>query len=289
LASLPLASEAAYRLTRLPKSDIVHVHLSERGSFVREGSLVILSHRLGRATVVTLHGADFLPFARRRPRLAANVLRHAHVITCLDREVLDLVRRLAPKARVALMPNPVPIDRGSYDASKTEEVVLFAGEIGLRKGVDVLCRAWPLVAEARPSARCVAVGPVNDFIVPDIERFEIRPPVGARDMGNLIRAARVIALPSRAEAMPMILTEAMSAGRPFVSTPIGGIPELERGGLLVPVGDHAELADRLIDVLADPHLAQTLGEWGLRVCSETRGPDVVGNQLHQLYRAAAGI
>jgi glycosyltransferase involved in cell wall biosynthesis len=234
-----------------------------------------------------MHGADFLPFARQRPRLATTVLRHAHVITCLDQEVLDLVRRLAPRAQVALMPNPVPIDRNSHYASETEEIVLFAGEIGLRKGVDVLCRAWPLVADARPSARCLVVGPVNDFVVPDIERLEVRPPVGAQDMTELILAARVIALPSRAEGMPMILTEAMSVGRPFVSTPVGGTPELAEGGVLVAVEDHIDLANRLIEILADPLLAHTLGEQGRRFCAETRSTAAVGAQLRQLYRAVS--
>jgi glycosyltransferase involved in cell wall biosynthesis len=58
----------------------------------------------------------------------------------------------------------------------------------------------------------------------------------------------------------MVLTEAMSGGRPFVSTPVGGIPELARGnGILVPADDDVGLAKCLIDLLADPQLARTLG------------------------------
>lgn len=287
LASIRLTSTAARRILALGRSDVVHAHLAENGSFVREGAIVVLARLLGKTTVATIHGADFLPFARRRPRLASGVLRCAHLVTCLDRDVLHLVREMAPDAIAELLPNPVAMDDDSPAADETAEVVLFAGEIGTRKGADVLWRAWRLVAEARPHARCIMVGPVNDFIVPSAERLEVRDPVDAQAMKRLLRTARVVTLPSRSEGMPMILTEAMSAGRPFVSTPVGGIPELAgEGGILVDVGDEVELAARLCELLASRELARRIGERGRRFCRETRGVEVIGARLAELYSAA---
>ena len=287
-ASIPLALKAALGLPRLRRSDIVHVHLAEKGAMLREGALVILSRLLGKTTVITIHGADFLPFVRTYPRVTSGVLRRAHAITCLDRDVLRLVRQIAPRARVELIPNPISMDYGSRSADETEEIVLFAGEIGLRKGADVLHRAWQRVADARPQARCIMVGPVNDFVVPNTERLDVGPPVDAQAMKELLRSARVVALPSRSEGMPMILTEAMSAGRPFVSTPVGGIPELaQQGGVLVAVEDDDGLAKNLIDFLANPHLAREWGEQGRQFCAATRSVEVVGAQLRELYRAAS--
>ncbi len=288
LASLPLAVRAALRIPLLRKPAVVHVHVAEDGSFLREGALVILARTLGKVTVVTIHGCGFLPFARRHPALARSVLRRAQLITCLDQDVLELVRRIAPQAVTELMPNPVEMDSGSGRADETDEIVLFAGEIGLRKGADVLCRAWQLVADARPHARCIMVGPVRDFIVPETERLEVRRPVDATAMRQLMRSARVVALPSRAEGMPMTLTEAMSAGRPFVSTPVGGIPELAReGGVLVSVEDHVGLAEHLIDFLADARFATRLGENGREFCAATRSVDVIDARLRELYQASA--
>ncbi len=288
LASIPLAARAGLRIFLLPKSDLIHVHLAQKGAFVREGALVILARLLGRVTVVTIHGDGFLAFAHDHPRVTTAVLTRAHAITCLDRDVLRLVCRIAPQALVELLPNPVSMDRDSDGAGETGEVVLFAGEIGLRKGVDVLCQAWQRVADARPQARCILVGPLGDFAVPVIERLEVRPPVDRAAMRKLLRSARVVVLPSRSEGMPMILTEAMSAGRPFVSTPVGGIPELaQEGGTLVAVEDDVGLAKHLIDLLADPALAQKLGEQGQRFCAATRSAEVIGNRLRDLYRLAA--
>jgi glycosyltransferase involved in cell wall biosynthesis len=281
------ALHAARVILAMPSGELVHVHLSERGSFVREGALLALAHKRGLPTVATIHGAVFASFARRHRRLAGAVLACARRITCLDEEVLGLVGELAPGVPCEIVPNPVSVS-SREDRPATEELVLFAGEIGLRKGVDVLVHAWPLVARARPHARCLLVGPVADFVPPVCERLELRGPVEPGAVRELIARARVVVLPARAEGMPMVLTEAMSVGRPFVSTPVGGIPALaEHGGLLVPVGDHEQLAERLIDLLASPQTAARIGERGRRFCVATRSVEVLDARLSGLYRAAA--
>lgn len=281
-----LAAASARALLQMPAGEIAHVHLSERGSFLREGSLVALAHRRDLIAVATIHGASFVPFARRHPSLVSTVLRRAHLITCMDQEILELVQRSAPGVHCEIVPNPVFIDGDFLPAVETDELVVFAGEIGLRKGADVLHRAWQLVAQRRPQARCVMVGPVTDFTPPGAERLEVLPPADSNKMKEILHSARVIALPSRAEGMPMVLTEAMSLGRPFVSTPVGGIPELAgAGGVLVPVDDELALADRLTELLADPHLARRIGERGRRFCLETRSVEVIDARLRKLYAA----
>lgn len=287
LAGAWLALRAALRVPSIGRSEILHVHLSERGSFVREGGIVLIAGALGRTTVVTIHGASFLPFVRAHTRLVSAILRRARFVTCLDPDVLAAVKRLAPDVQAELLPNPVTVEDGGSGAHETEEIVLFAGEIGLRKGADVLCRAWPMVAKSRPGARCIMVGPINGFDVPRLGRLDVRGPVGSDDLRQLVRSSRVIALPSRAEGMPMILTEAMSEARPFVSTPVGGIPELARaGGILVQVGDEVALARRLTELLDDRELARNLGERGREFCQRTRSLDALDSQFARVYSKA---
>jgi glycosyltransferase involved in cell wall biosynthesis len=287
LTTSRLVAAATRALLRMPAGQVAHIHLSERGSFVREGALVALARRRGLVTVATIHGASFMPFAQKHSWLATMVLRRANLVTCLDQETLNFVRFNAPKTRSALVPNPIFVDNSFLPADGTDELVVFAGEIGLRKGADVLCRAWQVVAQRCPEARCVMVGPVTDFAPPDTERLEVRPPVDPHEMKEILRRARAVALPSRAEGMPMVLTEAMSLGRPFVSTPVGGIPELAgAGGMLVSVDDEIGLADRLTDLLADPALARSIGERGRRFCLETRSIEIIDARLRELYSAA---
>jgi glycosyltransferase involved in cell wall biosynthesis len=282
-----LTGAAAAEILRLSRNAITHFHLSERGSFLREGSLLALGRARGLTTVATIHGADFAPFATRYPWLVSLVLRRAHLIMCLDANALDIARGAAPNVRSELVPNPAPAMGSSSPARNTDELVVFAGEISLRKGADILARAWPAVARSRPRARCLMVGPRADFDPPRTERLTVQSSLAPAEMRHVLLAARVVALPARAEGMPMVLTEAMSLGRPFVGTPVGAIPELaDAGGMLVPVGDDAALADRLIELLSDPDLAQTIGERGRRFCERTRGIEVIDGRLRELYSAA---
>ena len=287
LARARLAGAAALALARVPAGQVVHVHLSERGSFLREGLLLWLADMRGLVTVASIHGASFPPFARCNPKLVSAVLRRARAITCLDQGTLDLVRASAPLARCEIVPNPVLLDHDAPAADATGEAVVFAGEVSLRKGADVLVRAWQQVAERRPSAGCLIVGPAGDFAPQELPRLEVRPAVAPGEMRSILRSARVVALPSRAEAMPMILGEAMGAGRPFVATAVGGIPALaEAGGVLVPVGDAVALADSLEELLEDPRLAREIGERGRQFCAETRSLEVIDRRLRSIYAAA---
>jgi glycosyltransferase involved in cell wall biosynthesis len=284
LSTLRAFMISARALARMPTSHVAHVHLSERGSFFREGLLLTFAQWRGLGTVATIHGAAFVTFARRHPHVVSLILRSAGVITCLEQETLDVAMRLAPHVPCEVVPNPVILDDDFVPADQTDELVVFAGEISLRKGADVLYRAWKIVAQQRPEARCLMVGPISDFSPSAAEHFEMRQAVSPLEIKEILRLARVLALPSRAEVVPMVLLEAMSQGRPFVSTPVGGIRELaEVGGILVPVGDEVRLADRLIELLADPAVARRIGERGRRFCQETRSVEIIDVRLRELY------
>ncbi|HEY2767372.1 MAG TPA: glycosyltransferase family 4 protein [Solirubrobacteraceae bacterium] len=288
LTSARLAAAAAGTLRHLPAGAVAHIHLSEKGSFVREGALVALARRHRLTTVASIHGGEFVGFAERYPWLVSAVLGRADVVICLARETLDSVRHQVPAVRAELVPNPVLLDRDSPPADETDELVVFAGEISTRKGADVLHRAWQIVAQRRPGARCLMVGPIIDYTPPATERLELHPPVGPAEVREILRATRIVALPAHAEALPMILSEAMAAGRPFVSTAVGGIPDLlaSGGGVAVPVGDHVALADRLTELLADPTQARELGERGRAFCARTQSVEVIDARLRGLYAAA---
>jgi glycosyltransferase involved in cell wall biosynthesis len=281
-----LVARAMRRLMTFKGPHVAHVHLSKRGSFIREGAVVAFARARGIPVVISIHGPSFAPFAGRRPSTVTRVLAMAQAVIVLSDEDLNAVRELLPDCHVELVPNPAPVDDAAPPVSATAELALFAGEIGHRKGADVLVEAWASVARERPDARCIMVGPLILDPPPMAERLEIRPPADADAVSDLIHQARVVVLPSRREALPMILTEAMAAGRPFISTPTGGIRSLEDGGILVPVGDASALSDALSRLLSDPAAAQQIGSRGQTLCRETRSAAALDARLRVLYADA---
>jgi glycosyltransferase involved in cell wall biosynthesis len=285
--TLRLAAGSLWSLMQLDGGDIAHVHLSHRGSYLREGAFVMLARLHGLPTVVTSHGSQFQQFARKHPRIVTFVMNQADVVLCLSREGSEVVTALAPGVDCRTVRNAVPSDLESPPAGTTGKTVLFAGEIGTRKGVDVLLNAWPLVLRRHPDAKLVLAGRAT--------ALDVQPQQGVVNMGeltpsgvsSLIRQARVIALPSRYEAMPMILSEALAAGRPFVSTPVAGIPDLAHGvQALVPVGDHSALAEELNRLLDDPLLAETRGEAAREFHRNNISVERIDRELREIYTTA---
>src|SRR5437867_11730680 len=92
------------------------------------------------------------------------------------------------------------------------------------------------------------------------------------DIPNILRSADVFVLPSRSEALPLALLEAMRAARPIVATAVGEVPTvLQHGeaGLLARPGDVAGLAAALGGrLLMNPAAARTLGERARAVAAE---------------------
>lgn len=253
VAGARLAASAAARIVALARREpqaVVVVHLSERGSFLREGSLLRLAHRLGVRTVAHLHGSEFAAFTRAHPSLVKNVLRSADEVISLSEETSEICRRYAPADRVHLVPNA--IEKGTPSA-KTDTVV-FGGVVSRRKGVDVLQKAWADLAKG-DTWRLLVAGPIREEEIVDrsIPGIEFLGSLEHDRLLDLLDEAAIAVLPSRDEAMPMFILEAMARDAAVVSTAVGGIPEVlsEGVGSVVPAGDAEALASALRELIDD--------------------------------------
>jgi len=286
IANLQLVRRAAGTILRADPETIIHVHLSNGGAYLRDGPLIALARSRGLRVVVSIHGFDFPEFSDTNPRLVGTIMSKAHGILCLSEETKNAVGRLCTDAHVMRLANPVAIDESSPPVRTTDPVVLFAGTVGKRKGADVLVEAWRILLGRKVEGRCRLVGPIDDYTPPQLDKMSVEDPVDPRSIKPLIHAARIVVLPSRAEGMPMILTEALAAGRPFVATPVGGTSELAPcQDMLVPVGDANALAGAIERFLVSPHEAQRVGDLCRQLCIETRGPDVIDRQLRAFYES----
>ncbi|HEX8179978.1 MAG TPA: glycosyltransferase [Pyrinomonadaceae bacterium] len=88
---------------------------------------------------------------------------------------------------------------------------------------------------------------------------------------ELLALSDVCVLSSQAEGFANVILEYMAAARPVVATDVGGAREVvveDATGYLVPPGDDATMAARIIALLREPERARAMGEEGRRVVAQ---------------------
>ncbi len=83
-----------------------------------------------------------------------------------------------------------------------------------------------------------------------------------RDVLRYLASFEVVVLPSRREALPVVLREAGMMGRPAVAAAVGGVEEIVvsgETGLVYPSGDVEALADGVRTLLRDRELRRRMG------------------------------
>ena len=174
--------------------------------------------------------------------------------------------------RVAVIHNGIDVDRFARSGSVRESVraelgipdnavvMLTAGQIGLRKGLDTLAAAAVAISQSVTGLHWLLAGERFSTKAESVEfersvdqTFRSAEPqltyhrLGWRsDLNRVMSAADVLVHTARQEPLGRVILEAAAAGLAIVATDVGGTSEIVRHGesaLLVPPDAPVELAD----------------------------------------------
>lgn len=214
---------------------------------------------------------------------------------------LEEFRRVWPPANVAVIPHgDESIFAGEAPPASAEERVLFFGDWRKVKGLEVLMRAFELLAERRPDARLTIAGtPAPADFDPDVVRgwaagmdgrvTVIDHYVPVEDVPAVFGSARVVVTPYLVGYQSGVAHLAQTMGRAVVSSDVGDLGAAVRDGetgRLVPPGDVEALADALEALVADPALAERLGAEGRRRVTTASSWESVAEKVAAALEAA---
>lgn len=163
-----------------------------------------------------------------------------------------------------------------------------------RKGLDVLLRAFEILAPQRPQLRLLIAGPgdLEDVLArvaaPLRQRVVLLGQVSQADKERFYRSVDVFCAPNTGgESFGIVLIEAMAAGSPIVASDLDAFRFVLRGGRageLFPNGDHAALAAAAARLLDDPPLRARLS---VAATEAVRAYDwlVVARDVVKVYQA----
>ena len=182
-------------------------------------------------------------------------------------------------------------------------LILFVGGLGQRKGVYDILQAIPLVVKRWPKAHFSFAGSeetkgVNENIERICTQLSLQGianflgTVNGPGKLNLFHKASIFVLPSYGENLPYALLEAMAAGLPVITTPVGAIPEIVSdgcNGFLIQPGDIQALANRIIELLGNPQLRSAMSKTNVERIKLEFMPEVATAKIDWIYTSLLNV
>ena len=196
-----------------------------------------------------------------------------------DRQEFQSSGLLGATAAYVVNGSGVDLDRFASVALPEEPRFLLIARLLRDKGLAEYLAAASIVKAARPAARFDLVGSPD----PNPSAFPVSQVHAAakagvityhgsvEDVRGLIAAARIYVLPSYREGTSRAVLEAMSMGRPVITTDAPGCrAAVSHGdnGLLVPVGSVEELAAAMTRLIDNPDEVRRMGARSRAIAEE---------------------
>lgn len=278
------------KIARQFEADIIHTHLSTAslwgGLAGKLANIPTLGH------VHALNTWFYYRFSTLTATCSAGVKQH-------------VVLQGADPATVRVVYNGIPANRldgvlSSDEARQSlglvpgQPVVACVAHLSPKKGQTFLLQAVALLRERFPDLVCLLAG--EGELSHELQQQAIRLGVGdqvrllgfRQDVMSVMNAADVVVLPSVAkEGLGLVLVEAALLEKPTIGSNAPGIDEaIENSvtGLLVPPGDPAALAEKLVLLLGDARLRHQLGQAGRKRALRMFSQEAMVSGFENIYQ-----
>jgi poly(glycerol-phosphate) alpha-glucosyltransferase len=259
-------------LPNLPMSNLDDIVRSVRHPGLRTVAMVHSNH----------HAPPYTPgsgISRNWERLFANLDHWDLLVLLTDRQRRDVQERFGEGTRMRVIPPSAETAEMSQDPPgpvDPDRLVLIA-RTHPKKRVDETLRVFRLVLDRRPTARLEIYG----FGYQDSESRKIDLLIDELDLrkhlvfagftsrqSEIYDGACATLMTSASEGFPLVLLESMAHGVPVIAydANYGPSEAIIDGvnGYLVPFGDQAAIADRILSVMESAQLREELGAGALR-------------------------
>ena len=286
------------------KVKLIHAHLFDSGIYA---SIVGLLART--PVAITLHGQvdwkkSSYPVIDKIKLIIINSI--ANHIIYVSENLKKYYEELGVKKRKGIriynginldqfVPLPKEDIRLSMGFSYSDILMGSVGHVRPWRGYEFLIDAAEMVVKLYPKARFIIVGNTVDEnyyqrLVSKVNKKKLQNNIlflGFRtNIREILSALDLFVLPSISEGFSLVTVEAMAAGKPVVGTNSGGPAEIVDDGVtgyMVPPADSGALAEKILVLLKDYCLAESMGKAGHLRAEERFSLERMIDNYHALY------
>lgn len=191
-------------------------------------------------------------------------------VAITEEEGKNFAKYGVPRDHVVVIPNGIcsedyELPEGEEESINYSPYILFLGRLSKIKGPDLLLEAFARVADRFPAIHLVFAGPDDDMLqslTETTKRFSLtgcvhfKGYIGGKDKVRLLHNASLLAIPSRREAMSIVVLEAGICRIPVLFTDTCGLESFAKDGAGTMVSASVDaLAQGLSDILSNGETA----------------------------------
>jgi glycosyltransferase involved in cell wall biosynthesis len=259
--------------------NLVHIHLSEKGSVFRKSIFTLIAFIFDKPVMLHAHGAEFETFFIELPEILKQIFGfifrrcNALIVLSKTQEKFYVKHLCLDQNRVFVLPNAVSIPQKTPKVTQDKGTLtlIFIGRVGHRKGTFELIKAFAqLPNDLRSKVQLCIAGDgeieAGERLTGELglaHQVEFLGWITSEQRNKILAAADIFILPSYYEAFPMSILEAMAWGLAIITTPVGGIPDLitsNENGVLVKPGNIEELTTAISALIQEEQLRLNLGK-----------------------------
>ncbi len=215
--------------------------------------------------------------------------------TVSEQSKQDMQSSLGIKKKIMVIPNGIDLDEYDIQNKNTENQVIFIGRLVFYKNVEMLLGAFAKVIQKIPNSKLIIIGdgPLKIFLEKKAESLKIKNNI--KFTGNipdsekidLLSKSRFLLNPSLVEGFGIVVLEAFACRKPVLvsdTKPLSDLVANSVDGFIVSSHDVDAWAEKIIQLLSNPKLCDTMGEKGRIKASDYSISKLSGKML-ELYQS----
>ena len=120
------------------RPDILHIHMSEKGSFYRKAIILLIAKLFNRVVILHMHSASFDDFYNSnsfQKTLIKYILNKADQVIVLSKQWEQYYSNIVPLNKISVLYNAVYWINRDFKRNNSNPIGLFLGRLGRRKGI----------------------------------------------------------------------------------------------------------------------------------------------------------
>ena len=279
---------------------IIHIHGAKDGSIFRKFFICFIAKKIFfKKIIFHSHAGAFDEYYKKGNRIYRYMCRflvnNSEAVIVLSDRWNDFFLENFKVKKLMVIKNPVEHKHSPVVKQKDNSslVFLFLGRIADHKGIfdlaDLIIKEQDALRgkckflvggnhEVDRLKKTIAEGGIEDLV-------EYIGWVQDDEKDQYFYRSDYFILPTYHEGMPMTILEALSYGKPVISTPVGSIPEViehNKNGYLFPPGDMQQLKKIIFDVINDRSHYDSMRNQAMKAAKGFY-PESIKTELEKLY------